>query len=481
MPVLFDDAKQFDLTVPVVIVGGGACGLVAALSAKDAGAEVLVLERDRAPSGSTALSSGFIPAAYTRFQRAAGVTDSPETLAADVMRKNHGEADPRMVEAISRASGRAIEWLAERCGIEFVLVEGFLYPGHSALRMHAVPEKTGRALMAALTAACGRAGIDILCEAQVTALHADADRRVRGVSFARRGQATEEAGCEALILACSGFGGDAEMVKRHIPELAGVDFFGHVGNRGDAVIWGEALGAAVADMTAYQGHGSVATPHGILITWALMMEGGIQVNANGERFSNEHGGYSEQCVSVLAQPGRVAWNIYDQRLHRLGLEFPDYRDAVAAGAIRTAPDLESLAALAGMPAQALKKTVAQATDFAAGRSADPFGRDFTGKPPLAPPYYLVKVTGSLFHTQGGLVVDEEARVCDREGRPLPNLFAGGGAARGISGAHVWGYLSGNGLLSAVSLGWIAGQAAAVQAISHPARSRSRPSPESPHG
>jgi fumarate reductase flavoprotein subunit len=64
------------------------------------------------------------------------------------------------------------------------------------------------------------------------------------------------------------------------------------------------------------------------------------------------------------------------------------------------------------------------------------------------------------HTQGGLVVDERARVLDADGRPLPNLFAGGGAACGVSGAHVWGYLSGNGLLSAVTLGRIAGTGAA---------------------
>ena len=464
MPVVFDDAKRFDLDVPVVIIGGGACGLVAALAAKNAGAEVLVLERDRTPSGSTALSSGFIPAAYTRFQRAAEVVDTPGQLAADVMRKNHGEADPRMVDAICSASGRAIEWLADCCGIPFVLVEGFLYPGHTALRMHAVPEKTGRALMAALTTACAGAGIDILCEAQVTTLHVGSNRRVRGVSFSRRGEAIEETGCEALILACSGFGGDPEMVKRHIPELAGVDYFGHAGNRGDAVMWGEALGAAVADMTAYQGHGSVAAPHGILITWALMMEGGIQVNARGERFSNEREGYSEQCVNVLAQPGRVAWNVYDERLHRLGLEFPDYCDAVSAGAIRTAPDLALLASLTGLPAENLEKTVQHSADLAAGKASDTFGRDFTSKPALQPPYYAVKVTGSLFHTQGGLVVNEEARVYGRDGRPFPNLYAGGGAARGISGAHVWGYLSGNGLLSAVSLGWIAGRVSARPAL-----------------
>ena len=460
MPVIFDAAKPFDVSVPVVIVGGGACGLVAALAAREAGAEVLVIERDASPSGSTALSSGFIPAAYTRFQRGAGVIDSPEQMAEDIQRKNHGEADPRIVEAVCRASGPTIEWLADAHGLPIVLVEGFLYPGHSALRMHAVTEKTGAALMSALTNACGRAGIDFLTSARVVDLFASEERRVTGVRVERPDGSREEIGCGALVLACSGFGGNAAMVREHIPEIADALYFGHVGNQGDAVAWGRALGAAVRDMTAYQGHGSVATPHGILITWALMMEGGIQVNARGERFSNEHLGYSEQCLPVLEQPGGVAWNVYDERLHRLALEFEDYRHAGSAGAIKTAPSVDALAAATGLPADGLTRTLAEVAQYAWGRARDPFGRDFTGKPALAPPYHAVKVTGALFHTQGGLEIDADARVVDAHGRPLPNLFAGGGAARGVSGAHVWGYLSGNGLLTAVTLGRIAGRAAA---------------------
>ena len=80
---------------------------------------------------------------------------------------------------------------------------------------------------------------------------------------------------------------------------------------------------------------------------------------------------------------------------------------------------------------------------------------------LKPPYQAIRVTGALFHTQGGLVIDEKAHVMDKKGRPIPNLFAGGGAACGLSGDHVWGYLSGNGLLSAVVLGRIAGTSAAA--------------------
>ncbi|HZM34518.1 MAG TPA: FAD-dependent oxidoreductase [Burkholderiales bacterium] len=424
------------MKVPVVVVGAGASGLVAALAARDAGAEVLVLERDASPSGSTALSSGFVPACGTRWQRAAGVEDSPARMAVDIQRKNGGEADPRIVDALCRASGPTLEWLADAHGVPFMLVEGFLYPGHSALRMHTVPDRTGAALMAALLRAA--AGIDVLCSATVVDITRDM------IIFRRPDGATEEVAYDALVLASSGFGGNRAMVAEHIPEMAQALYFGHAGNQGDAVRWGTALGGSLCDMGAYQGHGSVAMPHGILITWALMTEGGIQVNAEGERFSNEHLGYSEQCLPVLTQPGGRAWCIYDERLHRMALGFPDYRDAVAAGAVRAAPALPRL-----------EETLREVRACAAGK-ADRFGRDFTTKPPLEPPLYGVKVTGALFHTQGGLVVDENARVA-----PLQNVFAAGGAARGVSGGHVWGYLSGNGLLSAMVLGGIAGKSAAT--------------------
>lgn len=460
MSILPAAGIAFDASVPVAVIGGGACGLIAALAAHDEGAEVVVFERDASPSGSTALSSGFIPAAGTRYQRARGIEDLPALLAADIQGKAHGLADPIVVDMVARGSGPTIEWLVERHGLDFVLLDGFLYPGHSVLRMHAHPRKTGAALMGALLEAVARADIDIVTSAHVVDLYADGEGRVRGFRVERPDGSDERIGCGALVLACNGYGGSQEMVRRYIPEMADALYFGHAGNQGDAVRWGTALGGVAKHMGAYQGHGSVAHPHGVLVTWALMMEGGIQVNTDGQRFSNEHQGYSEQAVAVLAQPGRIAWNIYDQRLHALGREFEDYREADAAGAVRRADDLAALARLTGLPADRLAETLSAVARCHRGETRDQFGRDFTTKPLLAPPYYAVKVTGALFHTQGGLAVDAAARVLRGDGRPLPNLFAGGGAACGASGPEVWGYLSGNGLLSAVSLGRIAGQAAA---------------------
>ncbi len=94
-----------------------------------------------------------------------------------------------------------------------------------------------------------------------------------------------------------------------------------------------------------------------------------------------------------------------------------------------------------------------------GQGDDPFGRDFTTKPPLTAPYHAVRVTGALFHSQGGLVIGDDGRVLDMAGAPLPNLFAAGGAAAGVSGPEAEGYLSGNGLLTAVAFGALCGAGA----------------------
>lgn len=461
MPVLAADGVEFEVTVPVVVIGGGACGLVAALTVADAGIGVLVLERDPVPQGSTALSSGMIPACNTEIQRKKGVDDMIDIMSADILSKAHGETDADMVDVVCRESGPAVDWLTQTHKVELTLVEGFLYPNHSRLRMHAPPSRLGADLIGGLTRAAEKAGIDILTEARVNDLFADDDDRIAGLRYQRPDGTVDSVGCGALILACNGFGGNPDMVNRLIPDMAEANYFGHAGNQGEAIVWGEALGAATADLGSFQGHGSVAHPHGILISWALMMEGGVQVNASGRRFSNEHQGYSEQGRCVMAQPGGIAWNIFDARLCELGDDFEDFRSAVAAGALRSAATAGELAEVCDLPADALAVTLAETERLAAGEGVDEFGRDFTTKPALLPPYQAIRVTGSLFHTQGGLVVNDQARVLRGDGTALPNLFAGGGAARGLSGPSDWGYLSGNGLLTAVTLGRIAGRHAAL--------------------
>lgn len=460
MCVLSPRKADFVVSVDVAVVGAGACGYSAALAARDRGADVVVLERDPTPLGSTAMSTGLIPGADTRFQREKGIVDSPELFAEDILTKARHKTDAAVVLSLARESGPTIEWLADTHNVPLTLVSSFLYPGHSMHRMHGTPNRSGTELMAALASAGDTAGVDVLTSAMATHLFASDNGTIHGLRVARPDGAHEDIGCGALILACCGYAGNRNMLAEFIPEMAEAEYFGHPGNKGDAVRWGRALGASIKDLGAYQGHGGLAVGHGIPILWPLIMEGGIQVNKNAKRFSNEARGYSEQAATVIAQPDHIAYDVFDERLHSLMLEFQDYRDAYEAGAITSADSASSLAHALGIPEAALVETLDEVEKIVRGERQCPFGRRFKSNPVLHAPFYAAKVKGALFHTQGGLEVDCRARVLRQSGDPLPNLLAGGGAARGVSGPGGWGYLAGNGLLTATTLGRLAGETAA---------------------
>jgi fumarate reductase flavoprotein subunit len=237
-----------------------------------------------------------------------------------------------------------------------------------------------------------------------------------------------------------------------MPDIENGLWFGHDGNRGEAIKWAEGLGAATRHLGAYQGHGNVAHPHGILITWAVITEGGFQVNGQAERFWNEAQGYSEAARAVLSQKDGQAWTIFDTRIADIARQFADFKAAEAQGAVIMADSIQALEEACEFSRGSLAATI----DAIPYGGIDSFGRQW-GSKELSGPFCAVRVTGALFHTQGGLDIDPvTARVRRLTGAPFENLYATGGAACGVSGKGDSGYLSGNGLLSAAVLGKIAG-------------------------
>ncbi len=443
----------FDIETSTLIIGAGACGLVAALAAVHNGQSVVVVEADAVPSGSTALSAGLIPAANTRLQRAVGIEDSVEQFATDIQNKAHNQNSPLLVEALAGGSAEVIEWLMDQHGLPFSLVDDFDYPGHTHRGMHGLPTRSGNELINALRAACEIQGIDIICNRRASTIHHDGSL-IKGVSVSNSvDQSVESIGCDKLILACNGFGGNRDMVREYMPQIESALWFGHSGNLGDAISWGEQIGASVKHLGAFQGHGNVAHPHGILITWAVITQGGVQVNTNGMRFWDESQGYSEAARAVLSQPDGIAFAIFDERIAKIARQFEDFKQAEQVGAVVVADTVDELSNTLNLPAEHIRSSLQNIPL----NGSDQFGRVF-GDTPLASPYFAVRVTGALFHTQGGLDVNEIGQVYQSGGELFPNLFAGGGAACGVSGKADSGYLSGNGLLSALVLGYRSGLA-----------------------
>ena len=192
--------------------------------------------------------------------------------------------------------------------------------------MHTLPQRTGAALMAALQAAAERAGATLLTHARVVTLWCDANDRVLGVGVQRPDGRDEHLACDALLLACNGFGGNAAMVREHLPAMRDAVFAGHTGNDGSAIAWGRALGARAGRPERLPGPrlvGRAARRADHLGADDRRRHPGqcVRVGASTTRPR----GYSEAAVDVLAQPGGVAWNVFDTRLLELARALPRLR------------------------------------------------------------------------------------------------------------------------------------------------------------
>ena len=445
-----------------MLVAGAGGGLVAALRAAQHGLDVLVVEASEhyRRGNNTSMSTAMIPGVDTRWQRGAGIADSPDLFVADVRRKTKGTGDERLARTLAEVSPRLVEWLADDTGLALSLVTDFHYPGHSVDRCHTVEGRHGTVLLDHLAAAVTASPrIDLMAPARLVDVLVDGAGTVRAAVVETPDGAREEIATRAVLLATNGYGADPALVARHCPEIAGAAYHGSETSRGDALRIGERLGAATAYLDAYQGHAALAQKSATLVGWATIMHGGVLLDLTGRRFGDETTGYSEYAAVLAGRPDATGWLVFDRRVHDACLPFTDFRQTVESGALVWADDAEALAKATGLPVGAVAVELATTLALARGEGSANDGGDRFGRTafeaPLEPPYAAVRVVPALFHTQGGLVVDGAARVLRPDGGPVPGLYASGGAAAGISGHGASGYLAGNGLLPALGLAFLA--------------------------
>ena len=448
-------AKNADMKTDVVVVGGGGAGIAAALSAAEKGVYVILIEKMGALGGATQLSAGIIPAVGTKQQKDAGIEDNNDWFARDILRPSNYSVRRDLVYTVVENSKSLIEWLESK-GCRFTLVTRSLYYGQSNYRMH-ISDRLGAGMTAALidnlehveniTVMCGTTGIGLLTNDKGEVVGVRANDGINDFNITANN----------TVLATSGFGANDEMVKTYMPEVASAFKYVAPGATGEGILWGQRLGAAVANMKAYQGHAFYNEQIHASLSQGMANMGGIFVNSNGIRFTNEYGGYSELTPHVLAQPGHFAYLIINDDIAAATAAFAGYKEK---GIVVSGNTPKQLADALGINAESLSNTF-ERYEASIKRGEDEFNKTKLPKN-WNGPYYAMKITGDLRHTQGGLVTDVAAHVLKADGTVIQGLYAAGGCTEGFASTGGAAYMSGDGLLQALVFGRIAGEKAATE-------------------
>jgi fumarate reductase flavoprotein subunit len=423
----------------MIVVGASVGGLAAAIIAADRGCQVTVVERGKDLGGSAALTPESVAAASTRWQHAAGVSDDPDRFAADLLAGGAAPESEEVVRALAKQSGPLVEWLADRCGAPFQLVK----PGSgevSVPRLHACADQGGASLVAALGRVVSRHHrIRLRTGTEVTELLRDNDA-VTGVAVKpdRRGAPTIAG---RVLLACGGFVADDALVTEHCGGASALPLLGPASATGDGLRLASQVGARTRDLERCQVTALFALPAQLEVPQVLVDLGAILVNQAGRRFSEESASPLALAQEVRAQPGHVAYLVFDDRIAAEAGTDPFIEHVVLPRAGRRGSTAVDLAKQLELDAAGLERAVAES---AAGR---PRG--------LEAPLRAIRVTGARLRTLGGLVVDAHARVLDPAGQAIRGLYATGGVTAGLAAEASAPRRSGLDALTALGLGRLA--------------------------
>lgn len=444
-------------TVDVLVIGAGSTGYNAAISAKRAGANVLLLEKHAFSGGNSMLAAGGYNAVGTKQQAKKGVKDSVDSYIADTMKGGRGKNDPALVRILAEESAEGIKWL-ESMGAN---MDDLKRSGGAAVdRTHrpAGGLSVGPHIIDVLRAQAEKDGVPARLNSRVVKINLDADHKVESVIVHGKHSGYYKIAAKAIVLATGGFGMNQEMVAFYRPTFRGMTSSNNVTSTGDGIQMALNIGASMTDIDWVQAHPTVGKDSRILISETVRGVGAIMVNAKGARFVNELTTRDRASDAILAQPERSAWLVFDNQLYAKAKMVRGYDHL---GMLKKADTITELAKLTGMDPAVLEKTV---KDYNAYRSAgkdEAFGRPDMPLSLEKAPFYAVHVAPGIHHTMGGVAITTESEVLDIQSRPIPGLYAAGEVTGGV---HGFNRLGGNAVADTVVFGRRAGEHAAKYAL-----------------
>jgi len=473
----------FPRETDLVVIGSGVSGLAAAVTAAEAGATVIVFEKELALGGTSNFFEGMF-AVESEMQRQRYITYSRDEAFKGIMEYSHWRANARLVRAFVDESGPTISWLQEK-GVEF---SDATINMPDAPRCYHVVKGTGAAVVKALVIAAHEMGVDVRSGTPVKRILKDGGK-ITGVVVEDNGEEIS-LGARAVVVASGGYANNREWIRKY----AGFDLdvnvipLGNVDKMGDGIRMSWEVGAAEEGMGLLEllriGPFGPDFPTKNQMEFAANQPD-LWVNPQGERFCDEAIAFCdthEGNANARYREG-YTWSLFDdfiiERLLTEGIDrniasenppgarpaniMKELEAAFSRGSrdIFTADSVEELAPKLGIDPAVLKATVDEYNGFCAKGHDDLFAKNPKYLRPLkGPRFYAAKGRTVFLGTHGGIKINERTEVVDKKGKVIPGLFAVGFDAAGVWGdSYSMKVSSGASAGFAINSGRIAGKSA----------------------
>jgi fumarate reductase flavoprotein subunit len=453
-----------------VVVAGGLGGLRVANRAAQAGLKVAVLERGAEPyyACNSRFSGGILHIAQHNVEEPAA------SLVEVIDAATLGECDPGLARALAEDARRAVAWLREE-GAKLIRIGQIVWQQHVLAPPRPItpgldwkgrgPDVTLRTLEANLQ----RRGGALLRATTAKALMESGGRCI-GVEAEREGS-PQAFRAKAVVIADGGFQANLELIGAHItPAPQRLMQRGAATGMGDGLRMARALGAALTRLDAFYGHMLSRDSFDNDKVWPYpqldeLGTAGIVVDARGERFTDEGMGGVEVANRIARLDDPLGtWAVFDEAIWNgpgKNARIPANPNLVkAGGTVLRADSVQSLAAMMGVPAERLERTVAAYNEALAGGRLETLApprtsRRIAAMPLATAPFYAVPLCAGITYTMGGIAIDPDARVLRTGGGTIEGLHAVGAATGGLEGGSGAGYVGG--LIKALTFGVRAGE------------------------
>lgn len=443
----------------VVVIGGGGAGFAAAISAKEAGANVILLEKMPLVGGNTLISGGEYAAPNNELQKKEGIKDNKELFAQDV-KKAGGK--PELIDVLADKATEDAYWLRDDIGVEWL--DGLMFfGGHSVKRSLIPAHHTGNELIKKYSVKADTLGIEIITNANVKEILTK-DGKVSGVrAETKNGNLIVNA--KSVVIASGGFGANAEMCYKYDNEVdEHVLSTNSPGATGDGIIMAEALGADTVDMDQIQLYPICDVENGKLLYVGdtRLVGGALLVNKEGKRFVEELDTRRAISMAIKAQTDFVGYLIWDETSNEstgtMASNPEEAKSLYERGYLVKANTIEELADHFGVDKNALLNTVKTFNENSIKKVDPEFNLRMLGWQIKDAPFYMLKAGPAVHHTMGGLVINTKAEVQNKQGQTIEGLYAAGEVTGGIHGSNRLGSVA---MTDITVFGKIAGENAAA--------------------